>query len=157
MSALTSLGSGMILAKLEWMPQRLGEYDSVMHLSLLSLSQAPCLADVMHADTRTTLQYTGGLLRGAPACRELRARAYCSEFVALPYPSSPRCASSETVLPKAQDDFQPNRSLRFPYADRPSLYAILMRSPLTYYPASVICIKGWGFAHLWGLYRDREA
>jgi hypothetical protein len=44
MSALTPLFSGKILAKLEWMPQRLGEYDSVMHLSLLSLSAGPLLS-----------------------------------------------------------------------------------------------------------------
>jgi hypothetical protein len=94
----------------------------------------------MHGDMRTILQYTRGLLRCAPACRELRARAYCSEFVALPYHSSPRCVSSETVLPKAQDDFQLSRFLRLPYADGPPLYAILMFVPLTYCPASVICI-----------------
>jgi hypothetical protein len=94
----------------------------------------------MHGDTRTTLHYTRGLLQCAPACRERLACACCSEFVAPPYHSSPRCVSSETVLPKAQDDFQLSRFLRLPYADGPLLYAILMFSPLTYCPASVICI-----------------
>jgi hypothetical protein len=44
MSPLTPLGSGKILAKLEWVPQRFGEYDSVMQPSLLSLSAGPLLS-----------------------------------------------------------------------------------------------------------------
>jgi hypothetical protein len=44
MSPLTPLGSGRILAKLEWMPQRFEEYESAMQPSLLSLSAGPLLS-----------------------------------------------------------------------------------------------------------------